>query len=68
MMNFFKYFTSTASKVAVDEPEKNDFSEFFTDADSKKKAKIIHEVLREANAEQKKMVDVYRERIGTATQ
>jgi len=67
MMNFFKYFTFAAFKKAGKEPEQNDFSEFFTDADSKKKAKIIHEVLREANAEQKKMVDVYRERAETAT-
>ena len=42
----------------------NDFSEFFNKP-SGDKAKVIRQVLREANEEQRKMVMKYREKLST---
>lgn len=39
--------------------ESNDFSDFFVHAKSKEKAKVIRQVLREANEEQKELVKRY---------
>ena len=41
-------------------PKTNDFSEFF-DKSSGHKAKVIRQVLREANEEQRKVISEYRE-------
>jgi len=52
----FKPFSSTRN-VAGD-----DFSEFFYDAKSSKKAKVIREVMREATAEQEAVIERYKEK------
>lgn len=39
---------------------RNDFSDFFVTAKSRDKAKLIREVLREANKEQKELVRKYK--------
>ena len=39
----------------------NDFSDFFIKANSKEKAKVIRQVLREANEEQRELVKKYSE-------
>ena len=44
----------------------NDFSDFFIHAKSKEKAKVIREVLREANEEQREMVEKYGKEARTA--
>lgn len=44
-------------------PENNDFSEFFINAKAKEKAKVIRKVLREANGEQRAMMDEYKKKI-----
>lgn len=41
------------------EKESNDFSDFFVNAKSKEKAKVIRQVLREANEEQRELVKKY---------
>lgn len=43
--------------------EKNDFSEFFANAKSKEKAKMVRQVLREANEEQRAMMAEYKKSI-----
>ena len=48
------------------ELEKDDFSEFFTDRNSREKAKLIKTVLKEANREQRELVQKYRELEKTA--
>lgn len=40
--------------------EKNDFSDFFVKASSKEKAKVIRQVLREANEEQRETLRKYK--------
>jgi len=39
----------------------NDFSDFFISANSREKAKVIRQVLREANEEQRELVKKYSE-------
>ena len=41
------------------EQENNDFSDFFLNAKSGEKAKVIRQVLREANEEQRELVKKY---------
>jgi hypothetical protein len=42
--------------------EKDDFSDFFLNAKSGEKAKVIRQVLREANKEQRELVEKYRQK------
>ena len=58
MIEFIKYF------LGFNKPEerKDDFSDFFQSASSKEKAKVIRQVLREANEEQREMVKKHKEK------
>jgi len=51
---FYKIFNSAAAK------QESDFSSFFLNASSGEKKKLLKEVVREANSDQKKLVDNYR--------
>lgn len=60
MTKLIKGFLAT---IRVGETKRNsDFSDFFTKP-AGEKAKVIRQVLREANEEQKKMVRKYREQV-----
>jgi len=60
MINFLKRCFSTQSGKTGTKPENNDFSDFFAHAKSKDKAKIIRQVLREANSEQRAVIEKYK--------
>lgn len=56
-----KFIKDIFASLGVGEPKRNsDFSDFFTKP-AADKAKVIRQVLREANEEQRKMVREYRE-------
>ena len=60
MMNLIKYFFGEKPHKTS---ENNDFSDFFANAKAKEKAGVIRQVLREANKEQKEMIDEYRKSV-----
>lgn len=56
-----KLFKKIFGKQAAEEtPRSSDFSEFFNHAPVKEKKKLLEEVAREANADQKNYVEKYR--------
>lgn len=61
MTKFIKHFLGIGKGHKT--PEKNDFSEFFMSAKSKEKAKVVRQVLREANEEQRAMMAEYRKSV-----
>jgi len=65
MSKLIKGFLAVVAKKT--ERKSSDFSDFFTKS-SGDKAKVIRQVLREANAEQKKMIETYREKLEIAPQ
>ncbi|OGY59422.1 MAG: hypothetical protein A3B23_03855 [Candidatus Colwellbacteria bacterium RIFCSPLOWO2_01_FULL_48_10] len=65
MTKLIKGFLAAFTKKG--EKKSSDFSDFFTKS-SGDKAKVIRQVLREANAEQKKMIETYREKLEIAPQ
>lgn len=52
--NIFSLFKRTESR-------KNDFSTFFRETPPEKQKKVLEEVVRKANLDQKKMVEQYKE-------
>ena len=58
MTKFIKDFFGIGKAHKVS--EKNDFSEFFANAKSKEKAEVVRQVLREANEEQRAMMEEYK--------
>jgi HJR/Mrr/RecB family endonuclease len=58
MMNFLKKLGFTSK----DTRKSSDFSDFFTSSAGEKK-KVITQVLREANEEQRKMVGLYQKKL-----
>jgi len=62
MMRYIYKYLGIAPRVDAQSVEKDDFSEFFYDAKSAKRAKIIREVMREATAEQKAVIKRYKEK------
>lgn len=48
---------------AKEEKSKDDFGHFFTKAKSAEKVKVIRRVMREATAEQERVLKEYRERV-----
>jgi len=53
-------FLNFLKKKTVFRQKPNDFSDFF-DKSSRDKTKVIRQVLREANQEQRKVIDEYKE-------
>ncbi len=62
MMDYIHKYFRIGSRRGIKSAGKDDFSEFFYNAKSAKKAKIIREVMREATAEQKAVIERYREK------
>lgn len=60
MIAFVSNIVSRFSKPKTS--EKDDFGRFFHDAKSKEKAKLIKRVMREATAEQEKVLKEYRKK------
>jgi hypothetical protein len=56
MMEFIKKITGNTQPTE----RKDDFSEFFTNASSKEKTKVIRQVMREATEEQRSVVEKYK--------
>ncbi len=57
MRFLIKYLFGSSSES---KEQKNDFSDFFIKASSKEKAKVIRQVLREANEEQRETLRKYK--------
>jgi len=45
--------------------EKNDFSAFFRDAKSKEKKRVIMEIVRKSNADQREIIEKYNKKLKT---
>lgn len=56
MIHFLKNLIHSGPK----KDEKNDFSEFFINADSQEKTKLIRQVLKEATEEQRILIQKYK--------
>jgi hypothetical protein len=56
MTKYFRHFWTTMTGAS--QPKASDFSDFFTKS-SGDKAKVIRQVLREANEEQRRVVEKY---------
>ena len=55
-MHFLKNLIRSGAK----KEEKNDFSDFFINADSQEKTKLIRQVLKEATSEQRTLIQKYK--------
>jgi hypothetical protein len=54
------------NKIKKGKGEKNDFSAFFIEKKSQQKAKVIRQVLKEANEQQRELIETYKRRAKTA--
>ncbi len=62
MMKFFKNITGRLTGKKAVATEKDDFADFFLNAKSAEKTKILRQVMREAIAEQKAVMEKYNNR------